>query len=202
MRRGRAISAIAILGVLCVTGAAAAPGRAETFASQKTSTTMGIKYWFQRAAGSAPQRGTAGFQTDGKRLASLSDIEVEVQRIEATLGEPSDTNWPTFGRSNENGTPHIEIDRQYHYITRERGEEYKRLSTSDLNELMYWCAKDMALSKAMKIESEQRHPTDGFRRQLFDVWVKLVAKIDSDWTSKIEAEISDILKDHPFVDER
>ena len=60
-----------------------------------------------------------------------------------TIGAPAN-RLPTFGRSEQSGRPHIEVDPVgYHYIIAERGQELERRITFDLDDLLYLLDLDL-----------------------------------------------------------
>jgi hypothetical protein len=134
------------------------------------------------------------------QLLSLDQIRSEVDRIARRLGGPPPTR-PDFGRSRDDGTPHIEVDGNYHYVTCERGRELKRNTTSDPDMLLYWIANNMAWSVASTLEVGTRRPREDSRRQLFRLWRDRLASVDETWAARLDREISSILEQHPFVDQ-
>jgi hypothetical protein len=133
------------------------------------------------------------------QLLTLDQINREVDRMARRLGGPPGMR-PDFGRSRDDGTPHIEVDSAYHYVTCERGRELQRKSTSDPDALLRWIASDMARSIAGHLEAGTRRPHQDSRRQLFRYWRERLASLDEVWAARLDDEISAILEKHPFVD--
>lgn len=133
------------------------------------------------------------------RLLSLDQIEGDVDRIARRLGGPPAMR-PDFGRSRDDGTPHIEVGKAYHYVTCERGRELRRKTTSSFDALLRWIASDMAWSIAGRLEVGTRRPHEDSRCQLFRYWREQLASLDEDWARRLDLEISAILEKHPFVD--
>ena len=66
-------------------------------------------------------------------MASLSEIEIEVELIDAATGSPFDGTRPVFGRSNHDGGPHIEKKRTTRTVPEylPQGNNAVRLRTVD-----------------------------------------------------------------------
>lgn len=133
-------------------------------------------------------------------LSNLSSIERQIRDLSGPLGAPA-TNLPTFGESRHDGTPHIEVGTTYDFVVCERGSEFERRSTTDLDELFYWVFATITFSMACDFELRHRRAGEDFRRQLFAQQVALLSALSPDWAAKEEAEHARILEQNPFVDE-
>jgi hypothetical protein len=130
----------------------------------------------------------------------LSELKAEVERLANKIGAPSNI-LPTYGRSEDGGRPHIEVDaRGYHYVMVERGEEWTRLTTSDIDELLQKIFCSVTFGLASKYELKHRVPNMDSRRLLFQRQVDLLEELSPHW-AKYEAERQkSILQQRPYDD--
>lgn len=132
-------------------------------------------------------------------LLSLPEIGRRLAAIAETLGAAPGTV-PTLGRSRDFGHPHIEVDAAYHYVVVERGTEFERLTTTDLDVLLYRAASDMAFSAASAWATARPSRGEDFRRRLFARKVELLARLSPDWAARKQAELGEILARSPYRD--
>ena len=131
---------------------------------------------------------------------TLSEIESRVKKLAAVIGAPAET-LPTFGRSEQSGRPHIEVDsRGYHYIIAERGQELERHATSDIDELFYTIFRWITFELAVKHELAHRIPGQDVRRVLFAYQQDLLSGLSPAWSERRKSEHEQILQKHPFRD--
>lgn len=131
---------------------------------------------------------------------SLSAIEAEVTRLASRIEAPA-TLLPTFGHSEDFARPHVEVDsRGYHFVVVERGQELQRVTTVDLDALLYMIFEDVTFSMAS--DWELRHRVDGqdTRRLLFRRQVELLASLSPEWARRQGLRHDAILRSHPFQD--
>jgi hypothetical protein len=108
---------------------------------------------------------------------------------------------PTFGYSTDGAHPHIEVDaRGYHYIVIERGEELSRVTTSDLDELLYCVFKDVTFELAGIYELKHRVENQDSRRLMFKRQVELLSILSPKWGEMKAREHERILAQHPYDD--
>ncbi|MEJ2229130.1 MAG: Imm63 family immunity protein, partial [Alphaproteobacteria bacterium] len=100
----------------------------------------------------------------------------------------------------EDGLPHIEVGDAYFYVISERGHEFKRRATTDLDELLYWVLRDFVFSVAVDFEVRHRRMGQDSRRLMFAKEMELMSLISSEWATRLEGEHKDILVQHPFND--
>ena len=109
---------------------------------------------------------------------------------------------PTYGHSEDFARPHIEVDMHgYHYVIVERGMELRRITTTDLDDLLYHIFEAVTFSLACDYEVTHRIPDQDFRRLLFKQQIELLSA-HFDWVGG--EGISDherILKQAPFDDQ-
>ena len=98
---------------------------------------------------------------------SLEQIKAEINQQAARIDVPQSL-LPTYGRSIDGAHPHIEVDaRGYHYVIVERGQENSRVTTVELEELLFEVFEDITFSIACQYELKHRIEGQDFRRLLF-----------------------------------
>jgi hypothetical protein len=108
---------------------------------------------------------------------------------------------PTYGSSDQTGRAHIEVDaRGYHYVVQERGEEFQRRTTQDVDVLLYWIFDVATFSLAMRHATKHRVPAKDDRRILFPKQAELLAQLKPHWGDWARAQHLEILERHPFDD--
>jgi len=106
---------------------------------------------------------------------------------------------PTYGRSKDDGTPHIEVDDSiYYYICSERGVRSVERKTSDLDTLLYWAIKDITWGTALEYAATHKDPKKKFREVLFNHQLASLELINHDWKEQVEKEINEMLKNSPL----
>jgi dipeptidase len=100
------------------------------------------------------------------------------------------------------GTPHIEIDENgYNYVVSERGEEFERRQTKDIDKLLYWIFNEIVFIMASDYELENRKPNEDFRKQLFAKQLELMEQLDSKFAQWNKEELDKILEETPYEDD-
>jgi hypothetical protein len=133
-------------------------------------------------------------------LATLGEIKSEIDRRAALIGA-SGYVLPTYGRSEDFARPHIEVDnRGYHYVVVERGSELQRVTSPDLEEILYHVFQAVTFSLACAYEAKRRISGQDARRQLFERQVELLGKLSPEWAASRSEEHRQILQAHPFLD--
>ena len=108
---------------------------------------------------------------------------------------------PTYGHSDDGARPHIEVDaRGYHYVVVERGQELKRLTTSDMDELLFHVFESVTFSLANKYELAHRIEYRDSRRILFQKQVELLSMLSMHWGEREARNHEQTLQEHPFDD--
>lgn len=132
---------------------------------------------------------------------ALDKIKAEVERLAAKIEAPR-ALLPTYGYSMDGAHPHIEVDaRGYHYVIRERGQENSRITTTELEELLYHVFEHVTFSLAVKYELTHRVEGQDFRRLLFQYQVALLSMLSAKWAEREAREHERILQQDPFDDE-
>ncbi len=134
------------------------------------------------------------------KIYSISTIRKKVREYGKRISAPS--RLLTIRTSSDGfGTPHIEIDEKgYNYVVSERGEEYERRQTKDINKLLYWIFKSIVFIMASDYELENRKTNEDFRRQLFAKQIELMEKLDSKFAHWDKEELDKILEESPYED--
>lgn len=133
-------------------------------------------------------------------MLTLTEIESRVKKQAAVIGAPAET-LPTFGRSEQSGRPHIEVDSNgYHYVIAERGQELERHTTPDIDELLYLIFQWITFELAIKYELHHRIPGRDVRRVLFAYQQDLLLRLSPAWSERRKSEHEQILQKHPFRD--
>lgn len=133
-------------------------------------------------------------------MKQLAEIKAEVERL-ASLIEVDATYLPTFGLSEQSGRPHIDVDAHgYHYIHAERGSEFARMTTQDLDELLYTALSGATFWMGVRYELRHRVVGQDCRRVMFQRQIELLTAVSPAWAQRRSAEIAGILSEHPLDD--
>jgi hypothetical protein len=133
-------------------------------------------------------------------LMSLSEIEAEVNKLASKINA-SHRLLPTFGYSEQSGRPHIEVDdHQYHYVVAERGQEFTRVRTKDLDELLYVVFKSVTGDLAGDFELKHRAVGQDSRRLLFKHQIDLISILSPGWAERLAEHLERVLREYPFDD--
>lgn len=135
-------------------------------------------------------------QTGLQNLAAIEQrVKVLSEQIEAPPG------LTTFGYAIGDATPYIEVTDRYHWILSERGSEFHRQSTHDLDELLYWTFQSITFRMACTFELRNRRANEDLRRQLFAKQEELLARLSPAWAERELADHRETVRQHPFKDE-
>jgi hypothetical protein len=134
-------------------------------------------------------------------LLSMEALRDRVGALSTKLAGPGADLPIGLGESSQDGTPHIEIDDAYHYVMCERGTEFGRRSTTDLDEILYWIARDVTFWRAVDHELHNRIEGQDCRRILFQHQRELMAAFGAEWSSRLDLELAATLAAHPFGDD-
>jgi hypothetical protein len=128
---------------------------------------------------------------------TLAEIRAEIERRAALIGAPA-KDLPTYGRTEDFARPHVEADsRGYHYVVVERGVELKRVTTRELEELLYQVFRSVTSYLA---GIGPRVKGEDVRRQMFRRQIEMLGRLDAKWAERGMEEVREILREHPFVD--
>jgi hypothetical protein len=110
-------------------------------------------------------------------MKTLTEIKAEVDRRAAMIGAAGPHSLPTYGHTEDLARPHIEVDsRVYDSVVIERGREHSRLTTYDLNDLLYEILETVTFRLAYDFEMAHRIMTQDCRRMAFQRQVELLSK--------------------------
>jgi hypothetical protein len=136
---------------------------------------------------------------DGGTRRSLDEVRALVEQLSAQIGATADLG-PTYGASDHNGRPHIEVDpRHYHFVVCERGEEYERGTTASLDEVLFWIFETITFQMACRFEGTHRKPGQDPRRIMFANQLGLLATLDETWAKRESQTLTETLAKHPFT---
>mgnify|MGYP001011352259 CR=1 FL=1 len=123
------------------------------------------------------------------------ELEARVRALGRTLDAP-DHLLPTFDSPRGDATPYIELrGSEMHYVVSERGHEYERRTTIDLDEFLYWAAADITFGLACDWEVHHRNDGEDFRVGLFTKQFELLASLRPEWVGRRKAELGPILSE-------
>jgi hypothetical protein len=128
-------------------------------------------------------------------------VREEISAIQHKLGNGYTACPVTFGFAIGDATPFIEYrDDVYHFVISERGTEFSRQTTPDLQELLYWIFEGVTFQMAAEWELRNRNPKQDSRRLLFSKQEELLYAIHHKWGDKTHEKHKQILQRHPFMD--
>jgi len=134
------------------------------------------------------------------KIYSISTIRKKVREYGKKINAPSHL-LTVRATSDGFGTPYIEIDKNgYNYVVSERGVEFERRQTKDIDKLLYWILKSTVFIMANDYELEHRKPNEDFRRQLFAKQIELMSQLDSKFVQWIKEELDKVLEESPYED--
>jgi hypothetical protein len=129
---------------------------------------------------------------------TLTEIRAEIERRAAMIGASANFELPTYGKTEDFARPHIEVDsRGYHRVIVERGVEINRITTHDLDELLFHVFSAVTFSLACHAT---RVKGEDLRRGMFRRQIELLAKLDTKWAERGAREHQQILQENPFID--
>lgn len=117
-------------------------------------------------------------------MASASQLQTSNAAAARTIGAPS-ILLPTWHQSADAARPHIETSgATYSYVIVERGQELRRDTTTDPDELLYWIFRDVTFTMAADHEADNRIPDQDSRILLFAKQDEVLQAINPTWTSR------------------
>jgi len=136
-------------------------------------------------------------------MKTIGYIQKEVSRIgKALCGESKPSYLFSVASSpTHSGAPHVEVvGDKYHFVVTERGSEYERNTTKDIDELIYWFISDDVSQLARDWELERRVEDQDSRRLWFQKEIELLETINPEWATRRKSRQIEILSEHPFND--
>jgi hypothetical protein len=138
---------------------------------------------------------------ENRLMLDLAQIEEEIGRL-ADLIDASQAVLPTYGFSDGNGRPHIEVDeRGYHYVSTERGHEFDRWTTQRADVLLYAVFRSVTFELASKYELEHRVAHRDARRLLFQKQIEIMSVLSETWATRLSTEKEQLLQLFPYDDQ-
>lgn len=131
----------------------------------------------------------------------LDGIKREVDRLARVVDAP-ERSLPTYGRSEDLARPHIEVAGPHmSWVVVERGKEWERRTTDDLDELLYWIFRSVISEMSSKFAA--RHPVEGkeFRYPMFRKELELMGTLSPAWRSRLIAELGHLLREAGLSDD-
>lgn len=99
------------------------------------------------------------------------------------------------------GAPHVEIiGDEYHFVVTERGSEFERHKTKNVDDILYWFVEGDVGDLARTWELNNRVEGQDSRRLWFKKEIELLKGVNLEWASRKEAEQPKVLSEHPFND--
>jgi len=134
-------------------------------------------------------------------MKTLKDIQILIGSIGENIDLPKGMALFIQDKPLDDATPYLEIkSNEYHYVIRERGIEYSRNITSDLNELLYWFFENVVSELSFEYEFNNRIKGEDSRRQAFTKKTALLNQLDSSWKDRWLLEMEIILEKNPYND--
>ncbi|MFD0939544.1 Imm63 family immunity protein [Pedobacter boryungensis] len=132
---------------------------------------------------------------------SLNDIEEIVTELALKIHVPLNL-LPSFGNQKWDAHPYIEVDNLGYmfYIISERGQEYERKGTNNIDDLLYWIFANVTFAMASDYELKNRIADKDSRRMMFQKQEELLGQLNDSWRQKENARHHSILESHPFDD--
>ena len=131
---------------------------------------------------------------------SLNEIKSQVNNLVVLIDAPKE-ELPTYGYSKDFAYPHIEVDQKgYHYVIVERGKEIKRLTTTEIHQLLYFIFESVTSSMAVEYELKNRQNDKDSRRISFRIQEELLYVLNPKWSEIQKNKHKQILQKHPFDD--
>jgi hypothetical protein len=133
-------------------------------------------------------------------MRSRDEVYAQITALAGKIAAPAGL-LPRFGSPSYDGQPSVVIDQHgYHWIVRERGQEMQHRTTRDLDTFFYWIFAAVTWQLGYAAALDQRRPQRDDRRVLFAVQVHLLNSLDSRWGQRRQAELAELLREHPYDD--
>jgi len=99
------------------------------------------------------------------------------------------------------GASHVEIlNDEYHLVVTERGKEYERQKTKEIDTLLFWIISDHVSRLAQDWELEHRVQTQDSRRFWFAKEIEYLNRLKPEWAQRRKHDQLKTLRSHPFND--
>lgn len=130
----------------------------------------------------------------------LKDLQNKYDRLAQRI-KPCAAEYSFLTERQDNGSPHVEfVDGAFHYVVTERGSEFERKATANIDEISYWLVYDLTFWMAVEYELKHRVPNQDFRRVMFAHQIEIMKKADLQFAERLKLEIADTLLENPYLD--
>lgn len=114
----------------------------------------------------------------------------------------SGNDLPTFGYSEDFARPHIEVnERGIHYVVVERGSELMRVTSDDVEEILWHVFQSVTFSLACDYELAHRDERKDCRRLIFVRQQQLLEGLSPEWARRQALYHQATLDEYPFDDD-
>ncbi len=133
-------------------------------------------------------------------MENLEEIRNVIEELAAIIGA-SGQELPTYGYSQGDARPHLELDEsRYHYVISERGNEYIRVSSKDLDEILYRVFDFATAELGRKYQMQHFRYGQDPRKQIFAKQLELLSMLSEDWAARTKENQQEQIKKLPFDD--
>lgn len=132
---------------------------------------------------------------------TLDQIRQKVDCMMRVIDAPRNLQ-PTYGYSDQMATPEIDVDDGgYLYIVCERGEEYERFFSPDLDPILEKVFDGITFHMACDYELKHRRLGVDSRRLIFSTQLDLLERLSPTWRDQAAAYQAEVLVQYPFADD-
>ena len=126
-------------------------------------------------------------------MESLSAIQSKVSQLGSRVSAPHNA-LIVLTEPSDYGKPYLDISQDsYEYIYSERGYEFSRKSTKNLDELLYWIIYPVVHQMAMEYELKHRlDENEDCRKIIFPKLIEYLGKINPLWAVRAENELPSV----------
>lgn len=125
---------------------------------------------------------------------TLGAIKERVEQLAARIGAPA-AILPTYGKSEDMARPHIEVSGSaMAWVVVERGKEWERKTTPELDELLYWIFEDVTHEMACRFTTRHRKEGQDFRHLLFTKQLELMGTLEPRLRTRLTEELGRLLR--------
>jgi hypothetical protein len=133
-------------------------------------------------------------------MLTLKELEAAVRDLAGKIGAP-DAYLPNFGHHQVDAHPHVEVDASgYHWIVIERGDEQRRRTTCELDDILYTIFDQVTLNLSMDYEFRHRVRDQDARRVQFQTKIHLLSLMSQEWAKRGAEHQEQVLQQYPFDD--
>ena len=135
-------------------------------------------------------------------MISFIELQNKIYEYGERINAPRDL-LRVFGGPQSDGTPYVEVLwSKYVYASEERGREFDRRETDDLDLLCYWIMELVVSTLSYDYELRNRKYNQDSRRIAFAKMVELMGILSPVWRDRMQESINETLKNAPYRDVR